>query len=193
MAATMGEDGEAQSAEECNAVTTPIRLREMQDGLQGANRATLLFEDMCSQAHVGNGTSEQDAASGDGAIQGGQEPNRIMPGASEGDGGTPGQETSEHGACPPSERRPIGQSTGEPGRDPDRRPCEVTYEPIPHVLSPYDPQPCTVLDPFGGAGTTALVALRYGRRAILCELNPDYIDMARRRCAGALAQGTLAL
>jgi len=32
----------------------------------------------------------------------------------------------------------------------------------------------TVLDPFGGSGTTAGVALRHGRRAILCELNPEY-------------------
>jgi DNA modification methylase len=31
-----------------------------------------------------------------------------------------------------------------------------------------------VLDPFGGSGTTAGVALRHGRNAILCELNPDY-------------------
>jgi len=32
----------------------------------------------------------------------------------------------------------------------------------------------TVLDPFGGSGTTAGVALRSGRNAILCELNPEY-------------------
>jgi DNA modification methylase len=32
----------------------------------------------------------------------------------------------------------------------------------------------TVLDPFGGSGTTAGVALKHGRNAILCELNPDY-------------------
>lgn len=38
-----------------------------------------------------------------------------------------------------------------------------------------------VLDPFGGVGTTAMVALRHGRRAALIELNPDYADMARRR------------
>lgn len=46
-----------------------------------------------------------------------------------------------------------------------------------------EPVPCTVLDPFGGAGTTALVADRLGRNAILCELNPEYADMARRRVA----------
>jgi DNA modification methylase len=39
----------------------------------------------------------------------------------------------------------------------------------------------TVLDPFGGAGTTALVAGRLKRDAILIELNPTYAEMARRR------------
>jgi DNA modification methylase len=42
----------------------------------------------------------------------------------------------------------------------------------------------TVLDPFGGAGTTALVADRNGRNAILIELNPEYADMAERRING---------
>jgi DNA modification methylase len=39
----------------------------------------------------------------------------------------------------------------------------------------------TVLDPFGGAGTTGLVADRLGRNAILCELNPEYAELARKR------------
>lgn len=39
----------------------------------------------------------------------------------------------------------------------------------------------TVLDPFGGAGTTALVAARNQRKAILCELNPEYVRMAEDR------------
>lgn len=42
----------------------------------------------------------------------------------------------------------------------------------------------TVLDPFGGAGTTGLVADRLQRDAILIELNPDYADMAERRIRG---------
>jgi DNA modification methylase len=41
--------------------------------------------------------------------------------------------------------------------------------------------PCTVLDPFGGAGTAGLVADRLQRNAILVELNPDYVAMAERR------------
>ena len=39
----------------------------------------------------------------------------------------------------------------------------------------------TVLDPFGGAGTTALVADRLGRDAVLCELNPTYAGLAEQR------------
>lgn len=39
----------------------------------------------------------------------------------------------------------------------------------------------TVLDPFGGSGTTGQVALELGRSAILIELNPDYCELARRR------------
>jgi DNA modification methylase len=39
----------------------------------------------------------------------------------------------------------------------------------------------TVLDPFGGAGTTGLVADRLQRSAILIELNPEYAAMAERR------------
>jgi DNA modification methylase len=45
------------------------------------------------------------------------------------------------------------------------------------------PEGGTVLDPFGGAGTTGLVADRLGRDAILIELNPDYAAIAERRIA----------
>ena len=43
------------------------------------------------------------------------------------------------------------------------------------------PEDGTVLDPFGGAGTTGLVADRNGRNAILIELNDEYAEMARDR------------
>ena len=38
--------------------------------------------------------------------------------------------------------------------------------------------------PFGGAGTTGLVADRLGRNAVLIELNPEYAAMAERRIRG---------
>jgi hypothetical protein len=40
---------------------------------------------------------------------------------------------------------------------------------------------CTVLDPFSGAGTTGVVALRHDRDYIGIELNPTYAQMARDR------------
>jgi len=39
----------------------------------------------------------------------------------------------------------------------------------------------TVLDPFAGSGTVGAVAIGHGRRAVLCELNPAYADLAVQR------------
>lgn len=41
----------------------------------------------------------------------------------------------------------------------------------------------TVLDPFGGSGTTALSARKNGRKSVLIELNEDYCELAARRLA----------
>jgi len=41
-----------------------------------------------------------------------------------------------------------------------------------------------VLDPFGGSGTTMLVALKQNKKSILYELNPDYIKIAEKRVRG---------
>jgi DNA modification methylase len=43
------------------------------------------------------------------------------------------------------------------------------------------PQGGTVLDPFGGSGTTGAVAEEEGRNSILVELNPAYVALAERR------------
>lgn len=40
-----------------------------------------------------------------------------------------------------------------------------------------------VLDPFGGSGTTGMVAKQHGRDAILIELNPAYIPLIEQRIA----------
>lgn len=52
----------------------------------------------------------------------------------------------------------------------------------PCVLSGSEPGDI-VLDPFSGAGTSALVATRHKRRFIGIELNPDYIKLAEARLA----------
>jgi len=49
----------------------------------------------------------------------------------------------------------------------------------------------TVLDPFGGSGTTAGVAIKHGRSAVLCELNPDYAALIHDRVS-SIAGGLFA-
>ena len=46
-----------------------------------------------------------------------------------------------------------------------------------------------VLDPFGGSGTTAGVALKHGRSAVLCELNPEYAALVPDRIASIAGEG----
>lgn len=48
------------------------------------------------------------------------------------------------------------------------------------------PKDGIVLDPFGGSGTTGLVCKKLGRKAILIELNPDYIKIAKKRIGNIL-------
>jgi DNA modification methylase len=39
----------------------------------------------------------------------------------------------------------------------------------------------TVLDPFGGSGTTGIAAKELGRNAVLIELNPEFAELSRKR------------
>ena len=43
------------------------------------------------------------------------------------------------------------------------------------------PKNGVVLDPFAGSGTTGLVALRHGRKAVLIEINEKFMAIAQRR------------
>ncbi len=47
------------------------------------------------------------------------------------------------------------------------------------------PEGGTVLDPFAGAGTTGVVAVKHGRKFAGCEINPAYREMALKRIAQA--------
>ncbi len=49
----------------------------------------------------------------------------------------------------------------------------------------------TVLDPFFGAGTTGVVALKQGKKFIGIELNPEYIEIAKKRLKPYMEQTKL--
>ena len=50
-----------------------------------------------------------------------------------------------------------------------------------YLLNNSCPRDGTVLDPFGGSGTTIIAAEKTGRRARAIELDPKYVDVAVRR------------
>jgi site-specific DNA-methyltransferase (adenine-specific) len=53
------------------------------------------------------------------------------------------------------------------------------------------PEGGTVLDPFMGSGTTAVVAIRQNKNFIGFELNPDYIEIANKRIQAKQVQQNL--
>ena len=119
--------------------------------------------------------------------------------------------TSEHGACsecgapferevskgdlissgpnkmaqkPRSRNRmnPENEQPDEYGDLPRRERAFVGWQPTCDCDDPA-PEPCLVLDPFAGSGTTGAVATDHGRGAFLIELNPEYAELAEKRVA----------
>ena len=77
-------------------------------------------------------------------------------------------------------------TVGLPEYPDDPSPAEVDYirEERRALLAIWSRLPvvcATVHDPFGGSGTTGLVATKMGRDAVLIELSPKYAEMAWRR------------
>lgn len=66
------------------------------------------------------------------------------------------------------------------------RALHPTQKPV-GIIAPLLAYACppggTVLDPFGGAGSTGIAARMFGVSATLIELNPEYVEIARQRIA----------
>jgi DNA modification methylase len=67
------------------------------------------------------------------------------------------------------------------GWQPTCKCADIRYSGRGAIKQPSSIIPCTVLDPFAGSGTTGMVALELGRKAILIELNPAYCKLIERR------------
>ncbi|WP_203602192.1 DNA-methyltransferase [Acidithiobacillus ferrooxidans] len=91
--------------------------------------------------------------------------------------------TSEAGACPHcgkpwtriTECDTAMRATKAAGWEPGCA-CQKSG-PVPGA----SPVPCVVLDPFGGSGTTAMVAQNLGRQWEIIEANPHYAPLAEER------------
>jgi site-specific DNA-methyltransferase (adenine-specific) len=46
----------------------------------------------------------------------------------------------------------------------------------------------SVLDPFVGAGSTLIAAMQSGRNSVGIEIDPEYLEIARRRLSSAINQ-----
>lgn len=112
--------------------------------------------------------------------------------------------TSERGVCPacmaPYERV-VEKTTASPGQQPgynrdsgarndgDRAGHWVDASTKTTGWRPTcsceagEPVPATVLDPFAGTGTTADVARRLGRHAVMIDRSGDYVEMQREQTA----------
>lgn len=117
--------------------------------------------------------------------------------------------TSERGACPECgapwervvEKEFVSQQDVSPERGikgaPGQKPMDKSsgWEGVPRGTNrtttigfrptcdcpEHEPVPCRILDPFGGAGTTGMVADRLGRDAVLIDIKPEYAEMSRER------------
>jgi len=89
---------------------------------------------------------------------------------------------------PPTTRAAIKAALGDMARTtPQGRTCGsvavTTLGWRPTCAHDAAPVPCTVLDPFAGSGTVGEVAEQNGRDAVLIELSPAYVALARARTA----------
>lgn len=68
------------------------------------------------------------------------------------------------------------------------KPLPLMLELVQDFTSPND----LILDPFGGSGTTAIAALRLGRRCLLVERDAKYAQLCRDRISAEETDSTLA-
>lgn len=74
----------------------------------------------------------------------------------------------------------AARQSGHPHDNPFPSKATIGWDPT-CECGRVDVEPCIVLDPFFGAGTTAVVARKLERRCIGIELNPEYMAIARGR------------
>ncbi|MBI4494411.1 MAG: site-specific DNA-methyltransferase [Chloroflexi bacterium] len=87
---------------------------------------------------------------------------------------------------------PLGKSPGDVWTIPNVKanhvektihPCQFPIELVERlVLSMTRPQD-RVLDPYGGVGSTVLAAVLHGRKGLMAEVQPQYVELAEQRLA----------
>jgi len=63
----------------------------------------------------------------------------------------------------------------------NNHPTVKPVELMKYLIQLVTPPNSTVLDPFNGSGSTGMAAVELGHRYIGCELDPDYVEIAKQR------------
>jgi site-specific DNA-methyltransferase (adenine-specific) len=69
------------------------------------------------------------------------------------------------------------------GRDRTKHPTQKHVDVMRYLIKAVCPPGGTVLDPFGGSGTTGVAAILEGRRAVCIERDPEYFKIMQWRLA----------
>lgn len=77
--------------------------------------------------------------------------------------------------------RPVKKIVGSDKKNIAKHPCPFPPELARRVIKLYTQCGDTVLDPFGGVGSTAIGAVKAGRNSVSVDISPAYIDVAYRR------------
>ncbi len=85
---------------------------------------------------------------------------------------------------------PLGKNPGDLWEIPNVKsnhpektihPCQFPVELVERLILSMTDKDDWVLDPFMGVGTTAVAAIKHGRRAVGAEIIPDYIKVGKQR------------
>lgn len=69
-------------------------------------------------------------------------------------------------------------------------PCQFPVELVQRLVLALTNEGDTILDPYAGVGSSAIAALTLNRKAVLCEIEPEYIEITKQRLTD-LQNGTL--
>ena len=102
--------------------------------------------------------------------------------------GAPFEREVDKKTSTPKQKQGYTKDTGmrndgdRPGSYTGHSACTLGWQPTCDCDDPAQ-EPCLVLDPFAGSGTTGAVATDHGRNAFLIELNSEYAELAEKRVA----------
>ena len=89
---------------------------------------------------------------------------------------------------PGTDTKVTGDGLTDGNRDPERHVTKTkTVGWNPSCSCGGNPIPAVVMDPFAGSGTTLIVARDLKRRAVGCELNPEYAATASKRIGNVIS------